>query len=161
MSQNVQPRPGKVMILLIQQKKKGQKWVKASVCIYTEIHDTYSFPQKEKQMHLKEYFTQKWHPNVVSNPYNYISSNEIQKLQVFMLLLCIQLKFKLKLKKMHHKMCYISTRTKCYLFTALKPHSQKHSDFLLRGVKFLANRGFNFALFLTQSFHIISEDLEL
>ncbi len=37
----------------------------------------------------------KRHPNVVSNPYNYISSNEIQKLQV-MLLLCIQLKFKLQ-----------------------------------------------------------------
>lgn len=102
MSQNVQPKPGQKRqsddFTVIQQKTQEQKWAKASVCIYTEVQDTYAFPQKEKQMHLKEYFTQKWkrQPNDVSNPYNYISSNEIQKPQVFVLL-CIQLKFKLQI----------------------------------------------------------------
>lgn len=101
MSQNVQPRPGQKRqsdhFTVIQQQKKGQKWVKASVCIYRDP-DTYSVPQKRKTNGFKRIFhsKKKRHPNVVSNPYNYISSNEIQKLQVFMLLLCIQLKFKLQ-----------------------------------------------------------------
>lgn len=88
-----------------------------------------------------------------------------------MLLLCIQLKFKLlkcivetKNTKLHHKSQINALCSNSYLikshYTALKPRSQKYSDCMLRGGKLLDKRGFNLALFLSQSFHIISEDLE-
>lgn len=71
MSQNVQPRPGKKRqsddFTAIQQKTQEQKCVKASVCIYTEIQDTYAFPQKKTKQDQKQ-FKGIFHPKMKKTP---------------------------------------------------------------------------------------------